>query len=277
MTNEFVHDTVTALAESDATGEVAEIFADIRQTMRIPALTSIWRILADSTADLASTWGAVKPVYATGQPEASLALLRANAEFPDLDPISMSEIERIGVSSDDLVKVKSILGSYNRSNSLNLLTQSGLVSKPTPSYIPYAELEPESVSRDLPNLLGRNEISDPVWDIVIRVNSYGTKEKNPGLATVYRHLAHWPAILELIQSRLEKAQNQGAISSGADSVTRVAIDEGARLAHLRDEDHVAQMSDTAKNTVENYVDGPFNVARIVSIGTAIARWLDKAS
>ena len=55
MSEDIVHDTVTALSESDATGEVAKIFADIRRTMQIPILTSIWRILADSEADLNST------------------------------------------------------------------------------------------------------------------------------------------------------------------------------------------------------------------------------
>ena len=66
MSKDIVHDTVTALAESDATGEIAEIFADIRRTMQIPMLTSIWRILAGSGADLDSTWKAVKPLYPTG-------------------------------------------------------------------------------------------------------------------------------------------------------------------------------------------------------------------
>ena len=36
-------DPVSAIAEEDAVGEVAEIFADIRATMDIPLLTSIWR------------------------------------------------------------------------------------------------------------------------------------------------------------------------------------------------------------------------------------------
>ena len=53
---DVIHDTVTALAESEATGEIAKIFSDIRSTMKIPMLTSIWRILADSFEDLDSAW-----------------------------------------------------------------------------------------------------------------------------------------------------------------------------------------------------------------------------
>ena len=73
MSEDLGYDTVTALAESDATGKIADIFSDIRHTMQIPILTSIWRVLADSETDLDLTWKAVKPLYATGQPEAGLA------------------------------------------------------------------------------------------------------------------------------------------------------------------------------------------------------------
>ena len=87
---DVIHDTVTALAESEATGEIAKIFSDIRSTMKIPMLTSIWRILADSFEDLDSAWRSVKPIYKTDQPEAALNRLRSEASFPKLMPISFS-------------------------------------------------------------------------------------------------------------------------------------------------------------------------------------------
>ena len=40
--------------------------------------------MAASEEDLAATWKAVKPLYSTGQPEAALARLRAEADLPDL-------------------------------------------------------------------------------------------------------------------------------------------------------------------------------------------------
>ena len=92
MSKDMGHDTVTALAESDATGVTAEIFADIRRTMRIPALTSIWRTMAASEEDLAATWKAVKPLYSTGQPEAALARLRAEADLPDLVSVTKEDL-----------------------------------------------------------------------------------------------------------------------------------------------------------------------------------------
>jgi hypothetical protein len=42
MTVDFAYDPVTAMDEATATGETAVLFAEIRQTMRIPLVTSIW-------------------------------------------------------------------------------------------------------------------------------------------------------------------------------------------------------------------------------------------
>ena len=41
MSADFSYDPVTAIDEATATGVTAEIFADIRQTMGIPLITSI--------------------------------------------------------------------------------------------------------------------------------------------------------------------------------------------------------------------------------------------
>ncbi|MDG0866688.1 hypothetical protein [Candidatus Lucifugimonas marina] len=267
------HDTVTALAEEAATGEIAKIFADIRHLMEIPMLTSIWRILAESESDLASTWAAIKPMYLTGQPEAALERLRSDGTFPELEPLTQSELEKADIRADDLHHIRSIIAAYTRSNSLNFLTQTALVSTPEEPPIDYPKVLSTDSIGDIPRLLPREEIADPVWELVLSVNMYGTNEPNPGLATIYRHLAYWPSMLELMQSRLETAQSAGAIALGAQSVIGIALEEGARMAHLRDESHFQEMSDDARSTVAHYVDGPFNVARVVNIGTAITRWL----
>lgn len=46
MTDDFSYDPVTAVNEATATGPTAALFADIRATIGIPLVTSIWRALA---------------------------------------------------------------------------------------------------------------------------------------------------------------------------------------------------------------------------------------
>ena len=276
LANAVVHDTVSALAESDASGVTAEVFADIRETMRIPMLTSIWRLLAESEDDLAASWNAVKPLYAKGQPEAALVRLRKDAKFPDLGFVTRDELESTGMTTEEIDTARNILAAYNRSNSLNLLTQTALVSERTSSFVEYEQVEPEQSISTLPPLLRREEITDSTWDVILKVNSFGTTGENPGLATIYRHLGYWPNLLKLMDSQLDTAARSGSISEGAESVIDIASDEGARMAHICDENDLAQMSDQARDMIAHYVHGPFNVARIVNIGTALHRWLKGA-
>ena len=74
-----MHDPVSAISEAEATGEVAVLFVDIRETMQLPLLTSIWRTLAGVEGGVPAVWEAVKPLFETGQPAAALLRLRAQA------------------------------------------------------------------------------------------------------------------------------------------------------------------------------------------------------
>ena len=66
MTADFAYDPVTAIDEAQATGETVVLLAEIRQTMRIPLVTSIWRGLAGMDDSLRLAWAAAKPIYESG-------------------------------------------------------------------------------------------------------------------------------------------------------------------------------------------------------------------
>jgi hypothetical protein len=73
MRSDFAHDPVTAIDESAAVGETALLFAEIRRTMGIPLVTSIWRGLAGMHGSLRLAWNAAKPIHESGVPEQALA------------------------------------------------------------------------------------------------------------------------------------------------------------------------------------------------------------
>ena len=129
MNQSEIRNPVTAMAESDATGEVAEIFADIRETMEIPLITSIWRLLVDIEGGLRSSWDATKQLYQTGQPQAALLRIRAETALPMPQPITISQLTRVGVNRP-LSVIRSILAAYNRSNGLNLIALTTLSVSP---------------------------------------------------------------------------------------------------------------------------------------------------
>ena len=57
--------TVRPVAENEATGRVAEIFADIRRTKNIDFVPNMWRVLATNPTELvaAPSWGAITPSW----------------------------------------------------------------------------------------------------------------------------------------------------------------------------------------------------------------------
>ena len=67
--SDFSYDPVTAINEEEAKGKTAEIFLDIRNTMNIPLITSIWRGLASMDNSLEDIWTLTKPIYLSGTPE----------------------------------------------------------------------------------------------------------------------------------------------------------------------------------------------------------------
>jgi hypothetical protein len=69
MKSDFAYDPVTGIDEADATGETAEIFADIRRTMNIPVVTSIWQGLAGMGDGLRQAWSGSKPIFEAGESE----------------------------------------------------------------------------------------------------------------------------------------------------------------------------------------------------------------
>ena len=140
------HDPVNALDEADATGETAQIFADIRDTMGIPMLTSIWRTLASDTASLEATWKTTKPILASGLPEASLHQALLTCRSLPLAAIVPGQLERAGVPQADRHLIRAILEAYTRSNSLNFLALQGLIAEPSAAS---TTLQPAAASRRL--------------------------------------------------------------------------------------------------------------------------------
>jgi hypothetical protein len=67
MTADFAYDPVTAIDEAKATGETAALFAEIRRTMHIPLVTSIWRGQAGTADSLCLACVAAKPIWSPSQ------------------------------------------------------------------------------------------------------------------------------------------------------------------------------------------------------------------
>lgn len=265
------HDPVAAISEAEATGETAAIFADIRRTMRIPMITSIWRTLVDIEGGLSATWEVTKPLYETGQPAAALMKLRAQAVLPVPEPLAPGQLSCAGVREEELPVILALIEAYNRSNGMNLMALTGLVVTPSgaPSNAPVPPDPPPWP--ELPPLPAPADIPADIWTLLRHINRFGAVPGEEGLATIWRHMAHWPGLLAVIYAGLAPLQRDGTIQRSKQQILEIAQAEGKRLAHLRPE--IVPLPEVARQMITNYVLDPGLVARMVTIGHGLARWL----
>ena len=195
-------DPVPAIAESEATGDIAELYSDIRATLGVPVVNLIWRHLATFPGALSWAWNSLKPVYDDGTVAAQAAALRADLEIPVLTGLSQYVLAAVGLDGDDMARIEMIQQSYERSNAMNMIAHSALLARlkgrwENASEAPPAPFEPP-IEGEMPELLTLDRMAPHVAAIVTDLNRIGGRDEI--LASMYRHLAHWPAYLALMHA-----------------------------------------------------------------------------
>src|SRR5215469_2066199 len=82
-------DSIPAIAEGDATGDIAALYEDLRATLGVSFVNLIWRHLATIPGGLAFVWTLVKPLYVSGELDrlsvetAARVSLHSHAPLPD--------------------------------------------------------------------------------------------------------------------------------------------------------------------------------------------------
>jgi len=270
MSGDFSYDPVTALDEDNATGATAEIFADIRETMGIPLLTSIWRGLAGMGADLQTVWNAAKPIYLSGHTEGALDRVVEQTGLPVPEPLAPTQLACIGIDDAQLDSIRTIVDAYNRSNGMNMVALAALIS-------PHSAKRENALPRTMPTwsaypkLLAREQIDENTWDLIRHVNAFGAPGIDAHVATLWRHLGHWPNMLSLIYSAFAPKHADGSIAAAAERMVEITRQEGKRLAPWLNAE--VAISKQARSTLTSYVTTPTQVVRMVTIGHALAFWL----
>lgn len=207
-------DPVPAITEADATGEVAEIFVDIRQVLGVGVVNLIWRHLATIPGALTWLWGTLRPLYLDGTIAREATSLRAALELPNLPPFPAEVFAAAGLSDEDLASIRDMLAAYDRTNAMALIALSAALHR--------LDGAPAIDSRDrvpaerpfalpLPPLLTLTDMAAATADLVLTLNRLGTRREDPVLASLYRHLAHWPPYLALAWTIIAPADADGRL------------------------------------------------------------------
>jgi AhpD family alkylhydroperoxidase len=121
--------TVTPVAESAATGGVAEIFADIKRTKNIDFVPNLWRVLATSPDQLELIWTRLKALM---HPEAAGRSSPLDARTREIIALAVSAtngcrycvnshtaaLKKQGVDDVALGEILGIVALFNSTNAL---------------------------------------------------------------------------------------------------------------------------------------------------------------
>ena len=121
--------TVRPVLEQEATGRVAAIFADIKQTKTIDFVPAIWRTLATNPVQLEVVWNSLKTLM---HPEATGRQSRLDPTTREIIALAVSAtngcpycinshtaaLRKQGVDPETLGEIMGIVGLFNMTNAL---------------------------------------------------------------------------------------------------------------------------------------------------------------
>ena len=199
-------DPIPAISDSAATGLIAEIYADIRRVYRVGVVNLIWRHLATIPGGLPWVWSTIRPLYVNGTVGREAAALRAALSFPKLPPWPTVVLSSAGLQDEDIAGIRTVLAAYDRTNAMALLAFLAVefrlerVLPPGEVVVSAAIPVPAEPERELslPPMLALSDMSPSTAEVVLAINRLGAIHREPILASMYRHLAHWPAYLALV-------------------------------------------------------------------------------
>jgi len=121
--------TVRPLEELEATGRVAEIFADIKRTKNIDFVPRFWQVIATNPVQLDLVWASLKSLM---HPEAVGRVARLDPTTREIIALAVSAtngcpycinshtaaLRKLGVDHETLGEIMAIVGLFNMTNAL---------------------------------------------------------------------------------------------------------------------------------------------------------------
>jgi hypothetical protein len=230
-------DPVPSIAEVDATGEIAELYADIRQSLGMPFVNLVWRNVASVPGGLKWAWTTMKPLYQQGAVYVEARQLRDSQTLPPVPTLPRAVLRAVGVDAAAEISIRAVIDGYDRGNPLNIVTFSALMSRlrgEKPSAPPPAPVDagPESpAAGETPKMLNFDQMDPVAADTVRAVNLLGARgHAREVQVSLPRNLAHWPGFLSLYWTILAPLHDDGRLADCIDAVLEDGRERGSRMA-----------------------------------------------
>src|ERR1700677_1890587 len=181
-------ESVPSVSEAAATGEIAEIYADIRDTLGTSVVNLIWRNLATIPGALQWTWSSVRPLY-VGPAARHAEAVRRSLNLPKVSPLSADALNAAGIGQTALKDIRTILDSYHHTNALALVVLTALLEHNDPTHAvavhPSETISP-AAHTELPPLPPMASLPPGVQRLIGELNEFGADTAPPLIASMSR-------------------------------------------------------------------------------------------
>jgi Flp pilus assembly pilin Flp len=218
------------LAERDATGAKAAIYAEIRQLGGVPMVALIFRHLATLPGALEWTWAAMAPAWRSGQVQESAWRVAREVPLLPLAAMPRTALAVLGVDDEALDEIDVVLAAYNRANPENLLTILCLLRLVDGHAARRAfDARPWSPPAAAGPLVPMGDIGSLPAEVaaLLQIVAAPVPAGSPRVVqSLYRHFTHRPAFLALAVTLLRQRFDDGSIDTAAmqvhEAMSRVA-------------------------------------------------------
>ena len=272
-------DPIPAIREEDATGDVAAIYQDLRATLGIPIVNLIWRHLATIPGGLAWVWTLVKPLYVSGEVDRLSDAGAALVSFPTLAPLPDFVWDGVAINRNDRRVIARLIESYNHGNGVNFLAllvavsalRDGVPASQGSGHVAHGKSADHPSAEAAPRLPGLSELSPPILALVRKLDEFGRLGSSDAVASLYRHLAHWPAFLAIAYTALEPLHRNGELANAQQRVIAFGRQESTVLLNYIGPD-LPPLAPDSRKAVLNALDEftRLMIGRMIVIGKALS-------
>ncbi len=234
-------DDLPEVPENQASGALRGLYQDIRLVLGVPMVNLIFRHIATLPGCLEWVWRTLRPAYVSGEMGRLGNALLMNLALPAQPLLSAFALRAVGVTRTDEKTISGILGAYNRANSMNVIalhTLLNLMRDCEHDLRSHVSAHPTSkgdrarveTTEKIPPMLSIEEMDESARGLVLELMSLRPKGNVPVIASLYRHLAHWPGYLALVITVLRPMGAKGTLERLVDKTRSLAEAEAKTMA-----------------------------------------------
>ena len=220
---------ISEILEKDATGDIADIYADIRRLWGVPNVTTIVRHVASVPGALEWYWAAIGPVNACGDFQETALALVDTLETRPMTPLPEVALRAMGVDAEAEAQIQDVYAAYdinNRPNILFVCVLQRLLSRQPAAADRYeprgSNWSPPPPARDLVAMVQADDMPSETLALAQTIGSWGFPAGTGFLPGVYRHLANWPAYLAHAGAAIWPYLESGEIRQASENIIAAA-------------------------------------------------------